>query len=475
MSIKVFNTLSGKLEELKPLKDKLIRVYVCGPTVYDYMHIGHARTYISFDIIIRYLQYRGYKVIYVMNITNIDDKIIRRAKEKNMDPIELANLYEKYFFEDFEKLRLLKPHITPRVTDHIEDIIKVVNKLIEKGYAYVVDGNVYFDVTKFPDYGKLSKQSLDQIKAGARVEIDLRKKHPADFALWKKSKEDEPGWDSPWGRGRPGWHIECSVMSIKYLGEQFEIHGGGTDLIFPHHENEIAQSEAYTGKKPFVKYWLHTGMLRIKGEKMSKSLGNIIPVRDFLKKYTPDVLRLIVALTHYRKPIDFSYDIAEQAKSSLVRFWSFIRRLTLRIEKATNEGSKYDNEVLSKLEEMKSKFIEAMDNDFHTPDALATIFSFIGWLSGLLNRKDVILSKTTLKKVLDTILELWGVLGFDTRLPEERLDKSTVKLINLLIEIRDKLRKQRQWSLADYIREKLREMGVYVEDTPYGTYWFTIP
>ena len=476
MGIKVYNTLTGKLEELKPLsQNNTIRIYVCGPTVYDHMHIGHARTYIAFDIIVRYLKYRGYNVKYVMNITNIDDKIIRRAKELGMNPLELATLYEKYFIEDCRRLRLLKPDIMPRVTEHISDIIEVIEKLIEKGFAYVVDGDVYFDVTKFPDYGKLSKQSLDAIKAGARVEVNERKRHPADFALWKKAKEGEPSWDSPWGKGRPGWHIECSVMSIKYLGEQFEIHGGGTDLIFPHHENEIAQSEAYTGKKPFVRYWLHTGMLRIKGEKMSKSLGNIITVREFLKQFTPDTLRLLVALSHYRKPIDFSYEIAEQVKNSLIRFWSFIIRLRKAIERAPITKMPLDDEILKSIEKMKREFINSMDNDFHTPEAIAAIFNFINKLKRYIVAKEIKVSKSVLEKALSNILELWGVLGFETRMPEERVSKSMLKIIELLIEVRNELRKQKNWELADRIREKLKEVNIYLEDTPEGTYWYILP
>jgi len=470
--LKVYNTLSKKLEEFKPLEDNLVKIYVCGPTVYDYTHIGHARTYISFDVIVRYLKYKGYNVKYVVNITDIDDKIIRRARELGISPQELARKFEKEFFEDMEALGLLKADYYPRVTDHIEDIIKVVEKLIEKGYAYVVNGNVYYDVTKFPDYGKLSGQTLDQIKAGARIEPDLNKKHPADFALWKKAKEGEPYWNSPWGPGRPGWHIECTVMSMKYLGEQIDIHGGGTDLIFPHHENEIAQSEAYSGKKPFVKYWLHTGYLMIKGEKMSKSLGNIIPVKDFLSKYEPDVLRLLVLSAHYRSPINFTWEKAEQAKSSLERIKRTIERLRriMTYEKLHIENLSLDEkEVYERVCELRRKFEEAMDEDFNTPKALAEIFEFISYINRKINENKV--PGPLARYVHDVLMELLNVFGLLQKFEITGVSAEVKPFIELLVKIRDKARKRKDWETADYIRDELRKLGVILEDTPKGTIW----
>jgi len=470
--LKVYNTLSKKLEEFKPLEDKLVKIYVCGPTVYDYTHIGHARTYVSFDVIVRYLKYKGYRVKYVVNITDIDDKIIRRARELGISPQELARKFEKEFFEDMEALGLLKADYYPRVTEHIEDIIKVVKKLVEKGYAYVVDGNVYFDVTKFPGYGKLSGQTLDQIKAGARIEPDPNKKHPADFALWKKAKEGEPYWNSPWGPGRPGWHIECTVMSMKYLGEQIDIHGGGTDLIFPHHENEIAQSEAYSGKKPFVKYWLHTGYLMIKGEKMSKSLGNIIPVKDFLAKYEPDVLRLLILSAHYRSPIDFTWEKAEQAKSSLERIKRTIERLRriMTYEKIHVENlSPEEKEVYEKVHELKRRFEEAMDEDFNTSKALAEIFDFISYINRKIDENKV--PGPLARYVHDSLMELLSVFGLLQKFEVAEVSAEVRPFIELLVKVRDKARKRKDWETADYIRDELRKLGVVLEDTPKGTIW----
>ncbi|MEW6329461.1 MAG: cysteine--tRNA ligase, partial [Candidatus Micrarchaeota archaeon] len=318
MPIKVFNNLTKKIEEFHPLgeREREIQMYVCGVTPYDYSHLGHARTYAAFDVIKRYFEYRGYKVRYIQNITDIDDKIIKRANEVGADPLKLSLEFQKSALEDMDALKIARADKYPKVTEHIPEIIALIKKLISRGYAYETEDGVYFEVEKFPDYGKLSKQSLDEIKAGARVEIDEKKRNPADFALWKKAKPGEPFFESPWGKGRPGWHIECSAMSMKYLGDNFDIHGGGRDLIFPHHENEIAQSEGATGKQ-FVKYWLHTGFLSVNKEKMAKSLGNFITIKDALKKHDADSLRLFYALTHYRSPIDFSDKNVEYAHNAL--------------------------------------------------------------------------------------------------------------------------------------------------------------
>jgi len=470
--LKVYNTLTKRIEEFEPLEDRLVKIYVCGPTVYDYTHVGHARTYIAFDVIVRYLRYKGYKVKYVVNITDIDDKIIRRARELNISPKELARKFEEEFFEDMKALGLIKADYYPRVTEHISDIIKVVRRLVEKGYAYVAGGSVYFDVTKFPDYGKLSGQTLEQIKAGARIEPDPNKRHPADFALWKKAKEGEPYWDSPWGPGRPGWHIECTVMSMKYLGEQIDIHGGGTDLIFPHHENEIAQSEAYSGKKPFVKYWLHAGYLMIKGEKMSKSLGNIIPVKDFLAKYEPDVLKLLVLSAHYRSPIDFSWEKAEQAKNSLERIKRAVERLrkVMTYERLHSENlSPKEKEIYERVNLLRQKFEEAMDDDFNTPKALAEIFEFISYINKKLDED--LVEGALARYAHDTLMELLNVLGLLQKFREAGVSGDVEPLIELLIKVRDDARKRKDWKTADYIREELRKLGVVLEDTPKGTIW----
>ncbi|RLE80093.1 MAG: cysteine--tRNA ligase [Thermoprotei archaeon] len=473
--LKITDTLRGTKEEFKPLKDDTVTIYICGPTVYDYTHIGHARTYIAFDVIVRYLKYKGYKVKYVVNITDVEDKIIRKAKELGTTPEKVARTFEKDFFEVSRILNLLPADYYPRVTEHIEDIIKVVQTLIEKGYAYSVDGDVYFDVTKFKDYGKLSKQKLEALMAGARIEVDERKRNPADFALWKRAKEGEPAWKSPWGYGRPGWHIECTVMSIRYLGEQIDIHGGGADLIFPHHENEIAQSEAYTGKKPFVRYWLHTGLLQVKGEKMSKSLGNIISVREFVSKYPPDVLRFIVVSSHYRSPIEFSFEKAEQAKESVGRIHCLLEKLRLMtrtVKSIDIDERSLDGEsrfLYEKVNNVVRKFEECMDNDFHTPSALAKIFELVSFLENILYRPKIPVSPEVLRYAYDVLRKLLkDVLGF--RL-EEKIEDSMAGLIDVLLEVREKLRLKKDWETADYIRDKLRDMGIVVEDTQEGPIW----
>ena len=323
--MKVYNTLTRRKEEF-PSKDQKIRMYVCGITPYDFCHIGHARCYLVYDMIVRYLRYKGYEILYVQNFTDIDDKIIERAKEENTTPFEIAEKYISFYFRDMDKLGIERANIYPRVTKHIPDIIKMIKGLIEKGYAYEVDGNVYFSVEKFPSYGKLSGRNLKEMYAGARVEVDENKRNPLDFALWKKAKEGEPFWESPWGKGRPGWHIECSAMSLKYLGENFTIHGGAKELIFPHHENEIAQSESYTSS-PFVQFWIHNGLVTVNGQKMSKSLGNFITVEEILKRYSPNVIRMFLLSTHYQSPLDFSEEGLKQAKHGFEKIYNLFSRV----------------------------------------------------------------------------------------------------------------------------------------------------
>jgi len=464
MSIKVYDTMRGEVVPFKPIEEGRVGIYVCGPTVYDSSHIGHARTYIAFDIIVRYLTYRGYEVKYIVNITDIDDKIIKRAQEYNVDPMDLARKFEKSFLEDMESLNLEKALVYPRVSDHIPEVIKMVRVLMEKGYAYQVNGDVYFDVTRSSSLGKLSHQSLNEALAGARVEVDERKKNPADFALWKSSKKGEPSWESPFGKGRPGWHIECSAMSMKYLGEQFDIHGGARDLIFPHHENEIAQSEACSGKTPVVRYWLHTGFLTTGGEKMSKSLGNFITVRDLLKKYDVNTFRLFVASTHYRSPIDYSEKALEQASNSLKRIFDTLDNLRQGILSAEKGGEgEEEKRIMADVQAVKKRFLEAMDNDFNTVEAFAEFFRLVR-LGNRASSERVRVS--VLKSVYDSIIEMGSIFGLELERKFELAEEE-----RNLIEERDVARKNRDWKRADEIREKLREKGITLKDYPTGTMW----
>jgi cysteinyl-tRNA synthetase len=452
------------LEPFEPFNRDKINIYVCGPTVYDYCHIGHARTYISFDVIVRYLEYKGYKVKYVVNITDIDDKIINRAKATHEDPLVLSKKYEQAFFEDMKGFHLRPADVYPRVSEHIQDIIAMIRDLIEKGFAYEVTGDIYFDVTKIQDFGKLSHQSLDRMLAGARVAIDRKKKSPYDFALWKHTDDNELGWESPWGRGRPGWHMECSAMSMKYLGPQLDIHGGAKDLIFPHHENEIVQSESYTGKKPFVKYWIHTGFLTINGQKMSKSLGNFITIGDLLKKHSPESFKLFVLSTHYRRPVDFSEEGLVQAKTSLDRMYETRERLKSLIKNHDykESSSKDQNVLLEEVTEVKEKFLMGMDNDFNTAIALASFHELIRLGNTVF---DLNPSKKIVQETLDTINELGTIFGLFQK-EKESVIPDEVKA--LAVE-RDRARKQRDWKKADEIREKLKKMGATLRDSPDGT------
>jgi cysteinyl-tRNA synthetase len=440
---------------------------VCGPTVYDYSHIGHAKTYTAFDLITRYLKYKGYSVKYVINITDIDDKIIKRANESGMDAMDLAEKFEQVFHDDMRALGIQDADVYPTVSGHIPEIIEIIQTLLKKGFAYVVDGDVYFSVNQVEDYGKLSQQSLDTIKSGARVSVDERKKNPADFALWKQSKEGEPSWSSPWGQGRPGWHIECSAMSTKYLGQQIDIHGGGRDLIFPHHENELAQSEAYSGKKPFASYWLHTGFLTINGEKMSKSLGNFITIRDLLAKWDAEVFRLFILSTHYRKPVNFTLKTLEDQKQSLQRIYNTIDNLKAQVQRAQDAETlkKKELEIQNQVLHVKQLIINAMDDDFNTPQALSQFHNLIKIGNKVLADT---MSRITLTKVLDTILEIANLFG----LFEKERDKETLsKEIQLLIKEREMARNKQNWKIADEIRRKLLSMGIILEDTSEGTQW----
>ena len=387
--MKIYNTLTGRKEEFVPLIPNKVKIYACGVTVYDHCHIGHARSAIVFDVIRRYMRYKGFDVKYVRNFTDIDDKIINRAKQEGITWDAVAKKYTAEYYKDMDRLGVGRADVEPKATEHIEEIIGIIKGLIEKGYAYEVDSSVYFSVAKFPGYGKLSKRDMEEMTAGARVEVDERKKNPLDFALWKKSKEGEPSWESPWGLGRPGWHIECSAMSIKHLGESFDIHGGGADLLFPHHENEIAQSEAFTGR-PFARYWVHNGFITIDKEKMSKSLGNFFTIKEVLDKFDPEVVRFFLLSTHYRSPVEFSDEQLREAESSIDRYYSTIVRINDFFEKEdsgkeefSNAGEIFEGLLLS----FQEKFKEAMDDDFNTALALGHIFELIREANRFLDNK----------------------------------------------------------------------------------------
>lgn len=473
MGIRLYNTLSGEKEDFEPINERKVGIYVCGVTVYDLCHIGHARSQIAFDVIVRYLRYRGYEVNYVRNFTDIDDKIIKRAKEEGLDWKDVAEKYIKEFYNDFEKLSMIKPDVEPKATEHIEDIINVVKTLIEKGYAYVVDGDVYFSVKKFKEYGKLSKRTPEEMLAGARVEVDEKKEDPLDFALWKRSKEGEPGWDSHWGRGRPGWHIECTVMSTKYLGKTFEIHGGGMDLIFPHHENEIAQSESAFGER-YVKYWLHNGFVNINREKMSKSTGLFFTIRDVLKKIHPEVLRFFLLSKHYRSPLDFSEERLKEAWRALIRFYGILLQTKEKLRDYSLRDECKDDYINSFID----RFVSAMDDDFNTAKATGVIFETSSYISSIKEVEKLVNCYPKFLKGIEEVSKVLGVFGSDpadfftqTNKIIGQVKNIDTKEIEEMIAERSGLRMMKNFERADEIREKLKEKGVLLEDTPFGTRW----
>ncbi|WP_318036652.1 cysteine--tRNA ligase [Dethiobacter alkaliphilus] len=466
MSVRVFNTLTRKKEEFVPVEGKKVGIYACGPTVYDYFHIGNARIFIVFDVIRRYLRWRGYDVTFVQNFTDIDDKMIKRANELGITVPELAERYIEAYFEDVEALGVEPADVHPKATEHIEEMVELIQKLEAKGMAYEVDGDVYFHTPAFDNYGELSHQPLDELESGARVDVDERKKHPLDFVLWKKQKPGEPAWESPWGKGRPGWHIECSVMSSKYLGDTLDIHAGGPDLIFPHHENEKAQSEGATGK-PFAKYWLHAGYLNINQEKMSKSLGNFMTVREIRKQINPEIVRFFMLSAHYRNPINYSPDLLEQAKSGLDRLSNVVYNLRDLLEKLPEgQGDSADaKERLAALEAHRGRFVEAMDDDFNTADGLAVLFDVARETNAYLKNAQV--SRQVVEQTLALFEELGSVLGFFQKQDDEDLDAT----VNEMIEKRQAARKEKDWATADAIRDQLQAMGIVLEDTPQGIRW----
>ncbi len=456
--LKVYNTLTNKKEEFIPLEKNKVRMYVCGPTVYDKCHIGHARCYVAFDVIRRYLEYSGYEVKYVQNFTDVDDKIINRSKETGEDPFSIAERYVNEFLRDMDGLNVKRATIYPKATEHVGDMVKFTEALIEKGFAYTVDGDVYFSVEKAGNYGALSGINVEQMKAGARIAVDEKKRDPLDFALWKHAKEGEPTWESPWGEGRPGWHIECSTMSRKHLGETLDMHGGGQDLIFPHHENEIAQSEAYSGKT-FVRYWLHNGFVTLREEKMSKSLGNFVTVEELLQRYPPEVLRYFLVASHYRKPIDYTEENIGEARKGVERFLNAVGLIRAALEENV-AGEDFSPE------EYERKFEEAMDDDFNTPLALSVLFELARETNKRIEEKRI--NRKSLERVLKTFMELGGILGLFFEMKMEGLSE---ELLAVLVDVRNKARAEKLWKFSDEIRDRLKEMGIVLEDTPQGTRW----
>ncbi len=462
MSLRIYNTLTRRKEPFETLEPGKVRMYVCGPTVYDKAHIGHAMSSIVFDIIRRYLEYRGYQVRHVMNYTDVDDKVIRRAAELGVDPLELAERYIREYDQHLKELNVLPATVYPRVSQEIDTIIGMVQGLVEKGYAYVVEGDVYFRVAKDPDYGKLSGRKLEEMRAGARLEVDERKEDPADFALWKAAKPGEPAWESPWGPGRPGWHIECSAMSLRYLGEQIDIHGGGNDLIFPHHENEIAQTECLTGK-PFARYWVHNGMMQLGGKDMSKSIGVMVTIEDFLREHEADVLRLIVLNASYRAPITYNDEVVRQAEAALERLRGALRPASPAAQPPAGE----EKALAEKTAAVRHAFEEAMDDDFNTSAALGQLFELVRAIN---QARDAGVGAAALGAAQEMLRELAGVLGL--RLEEGRgRELELAPFVDLLVEVRRELRQARQYALADRIRDRLAQLGVQLEDTKEGTTW----
>ncbi|MFH1147336.1 MAG: cysteine--tRNA ligase [Pseudomonadota bacterium] len=490
-SLRVYNTLTGRKERFEPLSNEKVGIYVCGITAYDYSHIGHARAAVVFDAIVRYLRHSGLMVTYVQNITDIDDKIINRARETGTTTQELSKRFTGEYHADMESLGVLPPDVEPEATEHIPDIIDLIERLSKKGHAYEAEGSVYFAVETFPSYGKLSRRSVEEMQAGARVEIDRRKRNPMDFALWKASKASEPAWESPWGRGRPGWHIECSAMSMRYLGETFDIHGGGKDLTFPHHENEIAQSEAATGK-PFVRYFVHNGFVTINGEKMSKSLGNFLTIKEILARHDPQALRLFLLSKHYRSPLDYSEEFLNEAETSLDRVYTTLNAV-LRlgqgagISEARVAGGSADPEMeagLKKISGLQGLFHEAMDDDFNTALALAHIFEAVRATNMLIDHHKKTQDEALLPALhlgAESITNSGRILGLFTSAPDAFLSarkKSRLAGIPLteeeiltLVQQRNEARRIKDWAAADAIRKKLAEANIVLKDSPQGTTW----
>ncbi len=467
MSLKIYNTLSRKKEKFIPLREGEVKMYVCGVTVYDHCHVGHARALFTFDVVVRYFRFLGYKTTFVRNFTDLDDKIIQRAREEGTKPKVIAEKYIQEFNRDGSALGLTPPDREPRATDHVPEMIEIIHRLVEKGLAYRINGDVFFSVDRFAPYGKLSGRKLDELQAGVRVEVDERKKHPMDFALWKQSKEGEPSWKSPWGEGRPGWHIECSAMSVKYLGQPFDIHGGGADLVFPHHENEIAQSEGASDLM-FARYWMHNGFVNINQEKMSKSLGNVYTIQDVLDRYDAASLRHYILASHYRSPLDFSEQGLVEAEKGMDRIYDTVDRLNQLT--SPNGGGEKEEGLLA-------EFRKEMDDDFNTPRALALLFEEIRLLNRLLDKGE----HTGLTIRRDSLKKVGEVLGLIQETPERFWDSKKERWLHRqglseqdvaeLVRRRNLARSEKRWDEADRIRNELSEKGIALEDTPGGTLW----
>ena len=477
--MKLYNTMTNKIEEFKTIEENKVKIYVCGPTVYNYIHLGNARPIVVFDTLARYFKHKGMEVEFVQNFTDVDDKIINKSMEEGTSASEVSEKYIKYFFEDISKLNILENVKRPKVTENMAEIIEIIQKLIDNGFAYEKDGDVYFEVKKYKDYGKLSNQKIEELELGARIDVSDIKKNPVDFALWKKKKDGEPFWESPWGQGRPGWHIECSAMAKKYLGDTFDIHGGGQDLVFPHHENEIAQSKcAYHGN--FANYWLHNGFIQINGDKMSKSLGNFFLLREILEKFSGNVVRLFILSTHYRKPINFSFENMEDTKKALQNIVKSMNKFEDIVKKCKNKKIENikNSEFSQKINEFDKKFEEAMDEDMNTPQALATIFDQIRETNKFISTNESEFSTIyyEIKKSYDSLNEkienVFGIaIEVENAVKEEDGENMelTKKLIELLIKLRSEARSEKNFKLSDEIRNELKALGVEIKDNKDGS------
>ncbi len=484
--LQLYNTLTRKKEVFRPIEEGRVGIYVCGPTVYDHAHLGHAKSYVNFDVVVRYLRYLGYRVRYVQNITDVghlldtgEDRILKGAARERVEPMELVEKYTRSYFEDMDTLNVERPNISPRASAHIPEQIELIKTLIRKGYAYEVNGSVYYSVEKFSEYGKLSGRRIEELREGTRIESNPEKRHPADFALWKRA---QPGhimrWPSPWGWGYPGWHIECSAMAMKYLGESFDIHGGGVENIFPHHECEIAQSEAATGK-PFARYWLHNGMVMIGGSEMHKSLGNFVTLKDLFKAHSPMALRFFILSGHYRSPLDFTDEAISSAARGLERLQNALFNITVVSEAAEAETavdqsrlSDQEKQLLVEVNSAERKFREAMDDDFNTALALSQLFDLAKQANIVAQMKPSDSQRVLLKRAKGKIENIAGVLGLQLETGKRaNLEGITGQLVDLLVELREELRRNRQWSLADKIRDSLNGLAITVEDRPEGTVW----
>lgn len=470
VEIRLFNTLTQKKETFLPQEGNAVRFYVCGPTVYDLIHIGNARVFVLFDALRRFLERAGFRVVLVQNFTDVDDKIIRKAQEEQKPPSEIAEYYIEQYFLDADRLKIRRASFHPRATEHIPDIIALVKTLEEKGFTYRIDGDVLFDVSRFPSYGKLSRKRLDELQEGARVEVRYEKRSPADFVLWKGAKPGEPFWESPWGKGRPGWHIECSAMAMKYLGATLDIHAGGIDLVFPHHENEIAQSEAATGR-PFVRFFLHNGYVNINEEKMSKSLGNIITVRELCEKYEPEAIRIALFSTHYRNPINVDEKLLISSRQYVERIKNFLRALSFIEEKTREKPERLgeDNpEVLERLKEFEMLFWQSLADDFNTPQALGAFSEFLRFSNGYLLPSQGKWNEEALRTIRRFVALVADILGI---VPEKEWWEKEQQIERLVVE-RERARRVRDWQRADALREEIKRAGYIIEDTPLGTRWY---